>query len=240
MKKVKVVNYPVRSYTDKEIAEFIELDKRESKNFGKRGKFIVIEGLDGSGLSTQADLLRNFLRGRGVKTYLTKEPTSNVIGGLVRGALSKIYSLPPAALQLLFAADRQHHLDREIRPMLKNGAIVICDRYFWSSVAYGSLKLDREWLLEINKQALTPDLTIILQVPPKICIQRIVEDRFDLELYEKLEELLKIWGTYQWLAKRFKGKIVVVNGEGSKEEVMERIVKTVKKKIFSKQNNLPV
>ena len=93
------------------------------------GFFIDIEGLDGSGTSTQASLLKEGLREEGFKVFTTKEPTDNVIGGLIRGALTRVYKLPPAVLQLLFVADRLHHLDRQIVPILQNHNIFICDRF---------------------------------------------------------------------------------------------------------------
>lgn len=193
----------------------------------QKGKFIVIEGLDGSGLSTQAELLQNFFKNNGTKAYLTKEPTNNVIGGLIRGALSEVYKLPPETLQLLFVADRGHHLDHEILPILKEGHVVICDRYFWSTVAFGSLAVDRGWLLELNKYAIIPDMTILLKVPPKICIERISHKRFAFELFEKEKELEKIWRTYLWLSKKFKRRIKIVDGVGEIDQVHKRIVKLV-------------
>ena len=139
----------------------------------KKGKFIVIEGLDGSGATTQINLLTEFLNKKGIKAYYTKEPTDNVIGGLIRGALSEVYGLPDASLQLLFSADRGHHLERVVEPLMKNGNVVICDRYFWSTIAFGSVSLDKKWLLTLQKYFRVPDLTIFLKVDPKECIKRI-------------------------------------------------------------------
>jgi len=107
------------------------------------GLLIDLEGLDGSGVSTQVSLLKKALRAKGEAAYVTKEPTDNLIGGLIRGALTKVYQLPPEALQLLFVADRSHHLAREIVPILKNGGILITDRFLWSTIAFGSLDHSR-------------------------------------------------------------------------------------------------
>lgn len=196
----------------------------------KKGKFIVIEGLDGSGASTQINLVHAYLQSRGLKgVYTTKEPTDNVIGGLIRGSLTGVYELPPASLQLLFAADRGHHLKRVIEPQLGKGATVICDRYMWSTVAFGSLHLDKKWLLGLQRYFMVPDLTIILKVDPKECVKRIAQNRFDFELFEEEEKLRKVWKTYAWLAKRPKFKIKIVNGGGSKEEVFANVKKCIDK-----------
>lgn len=191
-----------------------------------KGIFITLEGLDGSGLTTQSSKVADFFRNNGMRAYLTKEPTDNVIGGLIRGALSGVYKLPHTALQLLFSADRGHHLNREIVPILEKNRMVVCDRYFFSTIAFGSLNIDRKWLLEMNRHIMLPDLTILLKVSPKICVERIRANRFDFELFEKVEELTKVWRTYEWLTKKFKNT-VVINGEGGIEDVNDKIIETI-------------
>lgn len=193
----------------------------------KRGKFIVIEGLDGSGATTQINFLIDYLNKKGLKTFYTKEPTDNIIGGLIRGALSGVYQLPPESLQLLFSADRGHHIQRVIDPTLRKGLNVVCDRYFWSTVAFGSVNLEREWLLELQKFFRLPDFTIILKVTPKECIKRIKKNRFDFELFEEEKKLRKVWETYNWLAKKYAAKIKIVDGEGPVEVVFARIKKEI-------------
>jgi len=84
-----------------------------------KGKFIVIEGLDGSGSSTQVVRVANFLKERNKKIHITKEPTNNLIGGLIRGQLTGDWKSSSECLQLLFAADRAHHLEKELIPLLK-------------------------------------------------------------------------------------------------------------------------
>lgn len=190
-----------------------------------RGIFIVIEGLDGSGATTQGNLLVEYLRGKGFKVYLTKEPTDNVIGGLIRGGLTGVYNLPDTSLQLLFSADRGHHLARFIEPILKNGNVVVSDRYFWSTIAFGSVNLDKDWLLSLQKYFRIPDLTIILKVDPKECVKRISKDRYDFELFEEEKKLRKVWGTYSWLANKFPEKIKIVDGKGTIDKVFERVKK---------------
>ncbi len=115
------------------------------------GKFIAFGGLDGAGSTTQAEKLTQYLKERGEKVHLTKEPTNNLIGGMIRGQLTKEWRTGPECLQLLFTADRAHHLEKEVLPLLKQGITVITDRYFFSSVAFGSLEIeDREWLQIFN------------------------------------------------------------------------------------------
>ena len=167
------------------------------------GKFIVIEGLDGSGATTQVELLVNYLKEKGLEVYSTKEPTDNVIGGLIRGALTGVYKLPDTSLQLLFSADRGHHLSRFIEPALNRGFWVVCDRYMWSTVSFGSITLDKNWLLDLQKFFRIPDLSIFLDVDPKECIKRIKKARPPLE---------EIYGTLpDWVIKEYikKGTIKI-------------------------------
>ena len=107
------------------------------------GVLIVLEGTDGAGLSTQTALLAAHLRSKGeVSVISTKEPTSSHIGNLIRSALKHEWKPSPRALQLLFAADRAHHLENEIEPALQANKIVISDRYVLSSLAFGSIEND--------------------------------------------------------------------------------------------------
>jgi len=193
------------------------------------GLFIDIEGLDGSGASTQIDLLKKSLKSSKIEVYTTKEPTDNLIGGLARGALTGIYSLPAETLQLLFVADRYHHLERQIVPILANHSILITDRLCWSTIAFGSLNLSRTWLLNLHRYCVTPDLTIFLKVSPKVCIQRMEEDRFDFELFEEEKKLKRVWKTYEWLAKKFPKEIIIVDGERSAQQIHREILNLVER-----------
>ena len=194
------------------------------------GKFIVFEGLDGSGQSTQVDLLFEFLQNKKQKhrfghtgVHITKEPTSSLIGGLIRGQLSNDWKSNPECLQLLFAADRLYHLEKEIVPLLESGIIVICDRYLFSSIAYGGVEIkDQNWLLKINENALKPDIVFLLKVSPKVCVQRIRENRYGIELFEKEEILAKVWKNYEKLAKKFEN-IHTINGEQPVDKVAKSV-----------------
>lgn len=194
------------------------------------GKFIVFDGLDGSGKSTQAELLASYLKKKKRKVHLTSEPTRYLIGGLIKSFVTGDWKSTPECLQLLFAADRAHHLDKEIIPLLKKGVTVISDRYFFSSLAFGALEIkDGDWLYKINEKFILPDLIIIPRVRPKACIQRMAKERFSISLFEKEKKLQKVWRNFQKLSKRFKC-ICIVEGEGE----IEYIFSQVKKLYYSK------
>lgn len=192
------------------------------------GKFIAFEGLDGSGSSTQITLLEKSLINLGKKVVLTKEPTNNIVGGLIRGLLTNSWKTSPEGFQLLFAADRAHHLDREILPAIEAGKIVISDRYLFSTLAFGSIDIPLEWLKSINSRFVLPDLTILLKVDPEVCIERISKSsRGGFEYFEKKEMLEKTWKTYSMLAKDKKNKMVIVDGVRSVEEIATEVLKVV-------------
>lgn len=189
------------------------------------GKFIVFEGLDGSGKSTQAELLAGYLKEKRVKARLTLEPTQYLIGGLVRSYLAHDWRSTPECLQLLFSADRAYHLDREIIPSLKNGDAVVCDRYFFSTFAYGALECDLDWLIEANRNFILPDLTILLESEPRECIRRMAGERFSVELFEKEEKLVKVRENYHKIAERFEKEtdIRIINGDRAIGEIFEEV-----------------
>lgn len=202
------------------------------------GKFIVFEGLDGSGQSTQADLLVNFLQEKKQKlafghtgVHLTKEPTPSLIGGLIRGQLNNDWKSNAACLQLLFAADRLYHIEKEIEPLLERGITVICDRYFFSSVAYGAAQgLKEKWLLEINDNALIPDILFMLKVSPKVCIQRIAANRHGFTLFEKEPIFQEVWKNYVKTVTKFP-YANIIEGEQPIQKVAKDIQNILQKKL---------
>jgi dTMP kinase len=211
-----------------------------------QGKLITFEGLDGSGLTTQADLLRNWFLKRGVEAYLTKEPTDGPAGAMIRLALANRLTsgirqpggqlsadaLDDHALALLFAADRLDHLARDILPKLESGIHVICDRYCLSSYAYQSLTAELEWLRAINSKSRKPDLTIFFDVPVAICKKRMDRQRWHVELFEDPEKLEKVRHSYVAAiqALTFEGEqIETVSGTRSVQEVHRTVVARVKK-----------
>jgi dTMP kinase len=199
-----------------------------------KGKFIVFDSLDGAGNSTQVKLLADCLNKIGKRTHITKEPTSGLIGGLIKSQLTHDWKSSQICLQLLFSADRAYHLEKEVVPLLKKGINVISDRYFFSTMAYGNLEInDLDWLIEINKKFILPDLTFFLKVSPKICIERIKKDRFEITLFEKEKVLEKVWQNYEILAKKFQN-IFLIDGERSVKEISKEIQKITLKKLWKK------
>jgi len=198
------------------------------KENSHKGKFIVFEGLDGSGQSTQAQLLKDYLEeNKKVPVVLTKEPTNEPpIGSLIRQILKKEIRVSPATLQLLFCADRSEHLGKVIKPALEKNTYVISDRYFYSTIAYGSLSLNTDWLIEVNKPFLSPDVVFLLKVRPQVCMERIDKNRDKIEFFEESEKLKKVWQTYEILSQKF-SNIRIIDGEKSIKEVFEEIKLTI-------------
>jgi dTMP kinase len=188
------------------------------------GKFIVVEGLDGSGVSTQSRMLSKYLASKGLKVHLTKEPTSSIIGSLSKSVLSKELDLSSKALQLLFCADRANHLEKEVEPMLAKGINVICDRYLFSTLAYGlGSNINYKWLRSINLNFRMPDLGVVIDVPVSVSLSRISEESVGLQLFDEKEKLQKVRQGYLHIAKEFHLK--VVDGTKSIDEVSKQISK---------------
>ncbi len=158
-----------------------------------RGRFIVFEGLDGSGISTQTRRLAFDLDARGVHYYPTREPTDGPIGSQLRLALAKRIAFDPTTLALLYAADRSDHINAVIAPRLDAGIHVICERYVLSSLAYqGASTGDIDWVRSINGpnlRRLMPDLILFFDVPPQTALERIDAARHARELFEEIETL---------------------------------------------------
>lgn len=192
------------------------------------GKLIVIEGLDGSGLTTQATLLRNYFMSKNKTTLLTKEPTEGLIGGLIKACLRKEWKTTPLTLQTLFAADRNHHLETEIIPSLKQGKTVICDRYILSSLAFGVIDVPIKTLNQLNKDFPKPNMTFIIDTQPKICIERIKRSRPHVEIYEEEQKLQQIRRNFLTL-KNYFPETYMIDGNREPDKVFEDIQRVVAK-----------
>jgi dTMP kinase len=192
--------------------------------------FIIFEGIDGSGLTTQSRNLSTHLEEKGNKVFLTKEPTNNLIGRIIRDILKGAYKIDQETLALLFTADRSMHMD-SIKRELKD-SFVICDRYYFSNFAYQMLQIDLDYLIQINSRFLKPDLTIFLDVPAKVCKKRIDENREHIEIFEHQETLEKIRENYLKIIESFKKKgfnIVKIDGNRSIEETHAAVAACVEK-----------
>ncbi|OGG42821.1 dTMP kinase [Candidatus Jorgensenbacteria bacterium RIFCSPLOWO2_12_FULL_42_11] len=191
------------------------------------GKFIVFEGLDGSGQSTQVKLLAEFLKRKKHQVLTTKEPTlDSTAGKLIRKVLDKKKKIPPQKLQELYARDRQEHLKKVIIPALKKGKTVISDRYFFSSFAYGGLDVPFSYLLKINDKFLLPDLVFFINTKPETCILRIDKRGKKNTFFECKDKLEKVYWKYKKILKKFKN-VVVINGEISISRIHQEIKKYV-------------
>jgi dTMP kinase len=193
--------------------------------------FVVFEGIDGSGNTTQSKLLAEFLRGRVYDVLLTKEPTNNVIGKIIRDVLQKKVKTSPLALQMLFVADRAYHLHTEIEPALEEGRVVISDRYMLSTMAFGGINVDMDFLKQLNSKFRVPDITFILDVPPEIALRRIKSSRpGEPELFEELEKSKRVYANYMKLKDQFPN-VFVINGNRVKEAVAAEVQKIVLSKL---------
>ena len=155
--------------------------------------FIVFEGLDGSGKSTQARILANRLeQSTGGKVVLTAEPTDRPIGALVRSVLRHQVCTTSRALALLYAADRSDHLFNDedgIAGLLDRGRVVISDRYFYSSLSYQGVTEDMSWLRSINDYP-HPQYVIFVDTPAAECMKRIDSRGEEKELFDRIDYLV--------------------------------------------------
>lgn len=211
---------------------------RDKKNLDdqNKGKFIVFEGIDGSGKSTQIKKIFKRLTVCDYKPYLTFEPTDGPIGLLIRQMLSGKLETDQRTIASLFAADRTDHLVNEkngIRRKVDQGQLVLCDRYYFSSYAYHAQYMDMKWVIHansLNAAILRPDLTIFIDVDPETCFERIKVNRSSFEMYEKIHIMKKVRSNYFKAFDTLKDieKIAVIDGNSTMESVEEKIWAKVK------------
>lgn len=192
-----------------------------------KGIFITLEGIDGTGKSTQARLLAERLHLLGYSVITTKEPGGTEIGSQIsRILLSRENSLLCSKAEaFLFAADRAQHVQELIRPELEKGKVVISSRYIDSTLAYQcwghGLPLEEvESLMIMATEKIMPDLTVVLDMDPEVALKRVKGDRLESE---GLAFLRRVRQGYLALAARHPERIKVVEAEGKPEEVLERI-----------------
>jgi dTMP kinase len=192
--------------------------------------FISFEGADGSGKSTQAELLREALAAKGRDVLLTREPGGTEVGERIRRLLLDGPGMAPLAEAALFAASRAQHVEEVIRPALTRGADVVCDRYVDSSLAYQGIArgLGLDEVLQLNlavTRGLLPDVTFLLLIDPAVAASRWADtDRLERE---GLEFQQRVDAAYRSLAMRFPERIVTIDATGEAEaiarEVRERL-----------------
>lgn len=189
--------------------------------------FVTFEGLDGSGKTTQADLLRARLEADGRDVVATREPGGTELGERIRDLVLHGGHVAPWAEALLYAASRAQHVDEVIRPALERGALVLCDRYLDSSVAYqgAGRRLGIDRVLDLNLTAvdgLLPDRTFLLELDPAEVASRIAREHDRLER-EGDDFRRRVDAGYRELAARFPQRIVVLDAARPAEELAEEI-----------------
>lgn len=164
-----------------------------------RGLFLVLEGIDGAGTTTQRGRLAAWLAGLGQAVHPTAEPSSGPIGRLIRQFLGSLdQPLEARAMALLFAADRRDHIEREILPQLRAGTVVISDRYVLSSLAYQtSAGVPREVVASANADILVPDLTIYFDLPLSVAAERRARRASTVEIYDADPVQARVAATYR-------------------------------------------
>jgi dTMP kinase len=201
------------------------------------GRFVVLEGLDGAGTTTQAARLAARLREAGRRVHVTAEPSGGPVGALVRQILTRrVGGAPgadgfdPAALALLFAADRLDHVASEIGPRLAEGMDVVSDRFTLSSLVYQALTTgDAGWVAALNARALAPDVTLFLEVTPRTALRR----RFAAS---PTRELFEVPAFQRRVARAYRTALARLRRAGQRVEVLdgERPIEAVTDALFAR------
>lgn len=186
----------------------------------RKNLFIALEGIDGSGKSTQTRLLGEQLASQGHKIYTTFEPTDSPIGSIIRNILKGRIKADHRTIGGLFVADRLDHLLNDVNGIVKkmeDGFTVITDRYCFSSYAYQGTHMNMDWVIQANSMSadiLRPDINIFIDVTPEVSMERLYSNRNIIELYESLENLKQVRAKYFEAFEKLKLKenIFIVDG----------------------------
>lgn len=204
-----------------------------------KGKYIALEGIDGSGKTVQVEHISSYFREKGKEVLVISEPRRvGMIGRLINEILQRRVSLPEVAMQYLFSADRISLQDEVIFPALKRGMHIVSHRCFWSSIPYGIMDRSKDEynyeagkallaaysILSMYYQIMVPDYTFYLNVSAETAMARLKNTGVKSEHYETLERLSKAKKGYDWLAKKFPKEITIVNGDQEVEKVTEEII----------------
>ncbi|MGB9893184.1 MAG: dTMP kinase [Candidatus Saccharicenans sp.] len=197
-------------------------------NKKRKGLFIVIEGIDGSGKSTQVRLLARRLRRNGQKVVTLREPTEGKWGQKIRELSRSRGSITPETELELFIKDRKENITRNIKPALKRGEIVIMDRYYYSTLAYqGARGLSLARIKRLHKFALIPDIVFILDVPAETGLKRIKGRSVIYRLFEDKNYLKKV---RQIFLKLKEPECLVIDGRPPAKEIAQEIWALLTKK----------
>ena len=199
----------------------------------KKGKFIVFDGIDGAGKTTQLDMLARRMTDDGESVYITAEPTGSDIGRLLRNALSGADKRSECEMAVMFVLDRIAH-NAEIEEKINDGVCVLCDRYYHSTLAYQGKTTDYAWVRSMNidcPEIRKPDACIYLDLTPEQSLKRISRGRSNVEIYENLEKLTEVRDSFHSVIEDLRQtgeKIFVLNADCSREELAEEIYAIIK------------
>ncbi|MCI5746015.1 MAG: dTMP kinase [Erysipelotrichaceae bacterium] len=205
------------------------------------GLFITIEGPEGSGKTTVAKRLVDTLNKQGIKTIYSREPGGVIIAEKIRNIILDVENtnLDPRSEALLYAASRRQHLVEKVIPALNDGYVVICDRFVDSSLAYQGYArgIGIDEIYDINLFAINnlwPDMTILLDIDPKIGLERISANRQDEVNRLDLEGIAfhqKVHEGYEIIKEKYKDRFTLVDGNNTKEKVFADVYSLVMEKI---------
>ena len=194
----------------------------------KHGILIALEGIDGSGTTTQCQSLAERLVAEGWSVHTTFEPSTGPVGQHIRRALAHDVAHDEATLALLFAADRTDHYATDIEPALEQGKLVLCDRYLLSSLAYQSVHLPLDWIRSINQHAPLPACSILLRVSPETAATRRHERGSPKELFDAAERQRSVAARYDEVFDRSDvGPTRVIDAEASLQAVGDELYEMV-------------
>ena len=199
----------------------------------KKGKFIVFDGIDGAGKTTQLDMLARRMTDDGESVYITAEPTGGDIGRLLRSALSGAEKRSECEMAVMFVLDRIAH-NAEIEEKINDGVCVLCDRYYHSTLAYQGKTTDYAWVRSMNidcPEIRKPDACIYLDLTPEQSLKRISRGRSNVEIYENLEKLTEVRDSFHSVIEDLRQtgeKIFVLSADCSREELAEEIYAIIK------------
>ena len=195
--------------------------------------FIVFEGIDGSGTSTQASLLKDYFIERGYRAVLSPEPSSGPIGKLIREIMQKNIIVInddnkfDEQMAYLFAADRHYHLHNDVDgvfQLIHDKVNVISTRYYFSSLAYNCHNPeDFEFVSSLNRKFPNPDLVVYIDLPIEVSLMRL-SDRFSRDVYENKDKLVKVRKNFQSIFHHYDGLILKVDGTELKDSIHQKIV----------------
>ncbi len=202
----------------------------------KKGFFISFEGGEGTGKSTQVRLLANKLTERGSLVHITREPGGTELSEKIRNILKTSSNVDPITEMLLMFAARREHFIKSIYPLLKQGYVIICDRFYDSSLVYqGILKnIPIEQIMqlkEITLKSFEPDFTVILDLPPSIAKERIQHRQLYLDDYDMMSEneYNIIRNGFRKISEAFPFRCKIINASGDEKKVSSRVYKAVKR-----------